>query len=182
MRRWMALIVLTLAGTALAVMPKTWRHASEADFASGEFTDAAVSSRGEISLARRVEVLLPAQDAPAVVSAVVAAGQSLYAASGADSQIYKITGKKVEQFASPPGTIVTALVWTGKDLVAGTGGAKGAGIYRISAQGVVKAVWSDPAAWRYRATSLAHRVMTSRRVCSLRRGADTPRPATLPLA
>ncbi|GAH67215.1 unnamed protein product, partial [marine sediment metagenome] len=70
MRRCTVLIVVLLASAAPAVTPAGWTHTTEKDFASGKFEKTVVNSRGEVSLARKVEVLLDSKDAPAVVSAL----------------------------------------------------------------------------------------------------------------
>ena len=149
MKHWILSVIVLFAGPLYAVTPGSWQNQSEADFATGEFEKTAVNSRGEVSLTRAVKVLVEAKDAPVVVSAVAVVGKDLYAASGADGDIYKVTGEKAAKFATVPGTIVACLTPSGKTLLAGTGG-KGAGIYSVAAdgrvaKGKVTKVWSDPA-------------------------------------
>ncbi len=135
--------LLIISASTWAVTPGTWRHASEASFTTGEFKTTVVNSRGDISLAREIKILMGAKDAPAIVSAVAADGKTIYAASGASGDIYKIADGKSQPFAKLPASIVTALVWTGNDLLAG-GGGNDAGIYRIADDGKVAPVWTDP--------------------------------------
>ncbi|GAH81472.1 unnamed protein product, partial [marine sediment metagenome] len=68
-------------------------------------------------------------------------GKVVYAAAGNEPVIYRITGKKAGKFAKLPGTMVTALVVRGKDLLAGVGG-KDAGIYVVDAKGKARKLWS----------------------------------------
>ena len=64
MRALTALTVLIVATAAIAVSPATWQHATEANFAEGEFDLTVVNSLGEIRLARKIDILLTSGDAP----------------------------------------------------------------------------------------------------------------------
>jgi len=143
MRLWTASVLLLLAAAAPAVTPATWDHTTEADFTKGKFDKSVVTSLGEVRLGREIDILMPAESAPAVVSAVVQAGKTIYAADGTEPVIYQIADGKATRLAKLPGAMVTSLIWTGKDLLAGTGGGKGAGIYRVGADGKVATVWTD---------------------------------------
>ncbi|MCD6365828.1 MAG: hypothetical protein J7M14_08130, partial [Planctomycetes bacterium] len=143
MKRWIILAICVAAAQAAAVSPAEWRHSSEQEFAEGEFTKTVVNSRGEVSLAREVTVLMPSQDAPEIISAVVASGEAIYAGAGSSNDIYRIADGKATKFASPAGTIITSLAWGKRGLLAGTGG-RGAGLYCIDATGKVEKLWSDP--------------------------------------
>jgi len=143
MRLWTASVVLLLTAAAPAVTPATWDHATEADFTKGEFDKTVVSSLGEVRLGRRIDILMPPESAPAVVSAVVRAGKTIYVADGTEPVIYRIENGKASRLAKLPGAMVASLIWTGKDLLAGTGGSTGAGIYRVGADGEVATVWAD---------------------------------------
>ena len=115
MKYRIATAFVLLAGTAVAVTPKVWKHTTEADFSTGEFTDAAVNSLGEVALARRLDVLMAAGDAPVIVSAVAAVDDVIYAASGVGNDLYRIapgtSEDKVQVFTSPPGDIITSVLW-----------------------------------------------------------------------
>lgn len=152
MRRLIAITLALLCGTALGVRPATWRHATEADFADGQFDSTTVNSRGEISLSRRIKVLMAAGAAPPVVSAVVAGRDAIYAASGTTSDIYRIADGKAVKFASLPGAIITSMIppaagiaaADGAVLLAAVGGGdKTCGIYAVDAEGKATALWSD---------------------------------------
>ncbi|MFB3893773.1 MAG: Ig-like domain-containing protein [Phycisphaerae bacterium] len=144
-RSWMPLVPLALAAmcaSAPAVMPATWDQSGESAFARGQFKSTVVNSRGEVMLARDIQVLMNATDAPPVVSSVAVAGKTVYAGSASDNVIFKIEGGKSAKFSEPPGAMVCSLLWTGKELLAGTGGDK-AGVYKIDAQGKAVALWTD---------------------------------------
>jgi hypothetical protein len=144
MRKFAACAAVSVcAGLALGVTPGEWTHATEADFADGEFASTVVNSLGEISLSRQVTILAPSSAAPAVVSAVAPAGKMIYFASGSGSAIYRIREGKTEQFAKTPGAMVCSLLWTGRELLAGVGGQE-AGIYTLDRRGGAKCRWSDP--------------------------------------
>jgi len=138
-----AAAVVLWAGVAWAVSPVTVEHATEADFANGTTDSAVVTSEGQVQLGRELSVLVTSPQAPAVVSALAADGKTLYIASGSDNAIYRYADGKCAKFASPDGTLVSSLLWTGKELIAGTSGAKGAGVYSIDDKGVAKALWTD---------------------------------------
>ncbi|MGA2265906.1 MAG: hypothetical protein ABSH10_05690 [Phycisphaerae bacterium] len=138
------LIVLALSGSALAVAPASWNHASEADFSPGKFKDTAVSSLGQISLSRQISLLMPSGQAPSAVSALAAHDGAVYVASGVRPVIDKIEGRQSKPFAKLPAAMVTSLTWTGKELLAGAGG-QGAGLYAIDAAGKATLRWQDPA-------------------------------------
>lgn len=134
--------VVLSATVASGVAPESWEHATEADFVEGEFDGVVVTSLGELRLSRRLEVLLASDSAPAVVSAVAVHDGSIYAASGTESVIYKLSDGKADVFAEPPGTMVTAMTADGDGLLVGTGG-EDAGLYRIDRRGKVGKLWSD---------------------------------------
>ena len=144
MRLWTLFVVMLCAVGAMAVTPVTWDHASEADFAKGKFESTVVSSLGEVRLAREIKILMSAEAAPAVVSAVVRIGKTIYAASGTEPVVHKIVGQKAEKFVELPGAMIAALLADGDTLLAGTGGGEKAGIYRIDKAGKVKEIWTDP--------------------------------------
>ena len=142
MRYLIAAALMTLAGSALAVAPANWTHSSEADFTGGEFKSTVLSSTGELALSRQVSTLMPSSAELTTVSAVATDGKAVYAGSGTSGMVYRIEGGKSSKWATVPGTIVTSLVWTGKELLAGSGG-DGAGLYAIDSAGKVARRWSD---------------------------------------
>ena len=163
------IVAMALCGAALAVSPAVVTHSSESDFSAGEFKATVVNSLGELSLARQVDLLLPAENAPSAVVAVVGMGDALYALSGKDTAVYRIRGNKSEKFAQPPGTMGTAMLATPKgELLVATGGDEG-GVYLLDEQGKhtrlfhdenVKYVWAMAAgdAGIYIATGVEPRV------------------------
>ena len=147
MNRYLNLIIAVallglLTCVAGGVTPATWSHTTEAHFAKGKFESAVVDARGDISLARKSEILFGSQDAPPVISALAVRGRAIYAGAGNEPVIYCVEGKKFRKFATLPGTTITSLIVRGKDLLAGVGG-DAAGIYSIDNKGKFKKLWSD---------------------------------------
>jgi sugar lactone lactonase YvrE len=136
------LVLCALAATAWAVKPVTWTHQSEADFKPAEQKGTVVDSYGEVLLARQTELLMTADQAPPVVSDVVAHGKALFAADGTGNGIYRIADGKVETFAEVPSTMIACLQGDGKrGLLVGTGG-QGGGVYRVDLKGRTSPVWT----------------------------------------
>jgi hypothetical protein len=136
-----ALLGLLTCG-ALGVTPATWSHTTEAQFIKGKFKSAVLNARGDISLARKSEILFGSADAPPVISAMVVRGRVIYAGAGNEPVIYRVEGKKFKKFATLQGTTITSLAIRGKQLLAGVGGDEG-GIYSLNAGGKAKKLWSD---------------------------------------
>ncbi|MDP6542709.1 MAG: hypothetical protein QGH60_01895 [Phycisphaerae bacterium] len=125
-----------------AVTPATWSHTTQAHFAKGKFKSAVVDARGDISLARKSEILFGSKDAPPVISAMVVRGRAIYAGAGNEPVIYCIEGKKFRKFATLPGATITSLIVRGGELLAGVGGDEAA-IYSIDNKGKFKKLWTD---------------------------------------
>jgi len=126
----------------LAVKPASWSHSTQAHFAKGKFESVVVDQRGDISLARKSDILMGSTDAPPVVSAIVVKGRTVFAGAGNEPVVYAVDGKKFRKFATLPGTMITSLVARGGDLLAGVGG-DNAGVYKIDSKGKIKKIWSD---------------------------------------
>ncbi len=139
---WTALFLVASGGVAWAVTPASFTQTTEADFTRGQMKNLVVTSQGEMTLARPMEILMPNDTAPGAVAAVACNGKTVYVASAGDGTVYKIEGGKAEKFAVAPSTVTCSLLWTGKELLVGTGG-KEAGIFTISDKGEVKPLWSD---------------------------------------
>ena len=139
----LGLVAVLTASAAPGVVPATWTHTTEADFAEGKFDQTVGSSLGEITLGRKLEILLAPEKAPQVVSALAIDGETIYAASGSTNVIYRIQAGQAEAFAEPPGAIITALCVHDGKLLAGTGGGDEAGIYRIDKKGKAELLFAD---------------------------------------
>ena len=135
-------VVLAMVSAAAAVTPASFLHTTEADFSRGQMKSVVATSLGELTLSRQVQVLMPHESAPAVVSSLAVADKAVYAGSGAHGVIYRVEGGKSAKFAETPSSLVSSLLWTGKELLAGTGG-KEAGIYRVDDKGAVKRLWTE---------------------------------------
>ncbi|MFW6132247.1 MAG: hypothetical protein ACOC8F_00005 [Planctomycetota bacterium] len=141
---WVVATVSIVSAAALGVEPGQWRHTTAEDFAAGELDGVMATSRGELRLAPRLEVLLTAADAPPVISTVAVGPDAVYAGAATAAKVYRVADGAAELLASPPGAMITALLQTDDGLLAGTGGEE-AGIYRIDADGEVARVWTDEA-------------------------------------
>lgn len=136
------LMAVVIPSAVLAVQPEVWVHTTEADFAKGEPNQTVVSSHGELTAGRQLEVLVGADDAPTVVSAMALDGETIYFASGTDAAVYRLRAGQSEQVGTLPSTVVTSLRVRDGRLLAGGGGDQ-AGIYRFDDDGQAQALWTD---------------------------------------
>lgn len=132
-----------LASLAGGVTPGLWRHSTQNDFGKALRKNVVVNSHGDATLARKTDILLPAEQAPAVVSALAAHDNVLYAASGVSGQIFRSAGASWEVHAVLPTTIVTCLFVQNGNLLAGGGGER-AGLYAVDPKGTVRTVFRNP--------------------------------------
>ncbi len=134
-------LVVALVAPLSAVTPAEWVHSTEADFAAGEFDGTVVSSLGQLRLGRQTDIVFPVDEAPAVVFALSAAGETLYAGSGVDGVVWRIEDGKAAEFATVPGSMVACLVTVDDGVLVGTGGEE-AGAYHVGKDGAVRKLWS----------------------------------------
>ncbi len=142
MKRVLVLIAILVASPAIAVVPGSWTHRTEADFTGGKFEKTAVNSRGEVTLAREFKLLLKSEDSPVVISKVVRYKGKIYAGAGDKPVVYVLDDCQPREFAKLPGTMITSLIADDKGLLAASGG-KDCGIWRIDAKGKTTKIWSD---------------------------------------
>ncbi|MBN1554824.1 MAG: hypothetical protein JXA11_08760 [Phycisphaerae bacterium] len=142
---WMILgWVMALGGVAaMGVTPGVWRQDSEQDFTKAQRKNTVVDSHGDVTLSRAIEILLPADEAPPVVSAVAVMNDAIYAASGVDGEIFRVADGKAASHAKLPSTIVTCLYPRDGTLLA-AGGGEQAGLYAIAEDKTVKKLFDDP--------------------------------------
>ncbi|HSW44744.1 MAG TPA: hypothetical protein VLM89_04150 [Phycisphaerae bacterium] len=148
---FIAASAFVLVPNALAVKPATWVHEQPKDFTSGDLDNIVVTSRGEVALGRKADTLhVPGEEVEAVNALARAGDGRIYAATGPQGIIYRIDGDKVAQFAKlPDNASVFSLLFTQEGmLLAGTGGAKQARIYKIDGNGKAE-VFHEPAGARY---------------------------------
>lgn len=101
--RAIALIIASTAALtvaippALAAKPSHWTHTTEADFRTGKFEHVVATNLGDLKLSRDVKTLLD-QDASisAVYCMVQAPDGTIYAGTGPQGVLLRITGEKVE--------------------------------------------------------------------------------------
>lgn len=143
MKRWIAGALVGLGGWVWAVTPQVWDQKTEADFARGKFDGTVVTSRGEIGLAREIDILFSGKKAPPVISAVLEKDGEIYAASGTEAVVYRIAEGNAEPFCQLPGTMVASLALEADGtMLAGVGGEE-AGLYRIDEKGQPTKLWSE---------------------------------------
>jgi hypothetical protein len=142
MQRVLMVVAWAASSSALAVAPATWQHSTEADFRAGDSKSAVATSLGELRLARATEILVPSEEAPSAFSAVVTAGETIYAGAAGECAVYRIRGGKMAKLAEPPGATVGCLLWRDGSLLVGTCG-KEAGVYRVDDEGKVAKLWSE---------------------------------------
>ncbi|MBN1942813.1 MAG: hypothetical protein JW849_05905 [Phycisphaerae bacterium] len=142
---WMILgsVVTLLAAAASGVTPGVWRQESQSDFAKAQRKNTVIDSHGDVTLARKIDVLLPSDQAPPVVSALAVVKDAIYAASGVNGEVLRLADGKSEVVATLPATIVTCLYARGDTLLAGGGGEQ-AGLYEINPDKTVKKLFDDP--------------------------------------
>lgn len=135
--------VIALAALAASgVTPGVWRQDGESDFAKSLRKNIVVDSHGDVTLARTIDILLPADVAPPVVSAMAVLDGVIHVGSGVDGKVYRVADGKSELYAELPSTIVTCLAVRGGTLLA-AGGGRDAGLYEIAPDKTVKKLFSD---------------------------------------
>ncbi|MBI4578090.1 MAG: hypothetical protein HY718_00215, partial [Planctomycetes bacterium] len=146
-------VVLTaalVAAPAWAVKPAAWTHEQPKDFLAGEAKNVVISSQGEVMLSRDAKLLLDADKEAGTVNALAQAEDgNIYAATGPNGHIYRVSGEQATKFATLPDGNVFSLVFA-KDgrLLAGTGGGEKARIHAIAPDGKVS-VFSEPKDAKY---------------------------------
>src|SRR5947209_7413037 len=134
---------ITLAALLLAAAPasagkvKLWQTATPADYDRANLRGAAVSSEGAVRLARRLAPL-PGIDAAHVWDVAEDAAGNLYAATGDDGKVFKVTpaGEVSVAYAGPDSQVLCLAVGGDGAVYAGTG--PGGRVVRIAAEGEAK--------------------------------------------
>ncbi len=142
MKHFVVIMIVSICSVGWAVSPATWSKTTEGDYTDGEFDSTVVNSRGQLSLARKLDIVMTSDDAPAVVSAIAVRRDLIFVASGSSNEIQVLDDGERRLFARPPGTMIASLAVDGKNLLAGTGG-EGGGLYRIDSDGEIETVWTD---------------------------------------
>jgi outer membrane protein assembly factor BamB len=146
---------LALAGPCRAAKVKVWHQHTPADYARARLRQAVVSSEGTLRLSRRLRPLTDL-DAGHVWDLAETADGTLYAATGDEGKVYKVTpgGKASVVYAGDQSQVLCLAVAADGAVFAGTG--PGGRIVRIDPQGQARVlcetgasyVWSlavDPA-------------------------------------
>ncbi len=126
--------IFMLTPSLRAVQPHVWLHQDQKHFSEAERNNAVVDSHGDVTPGPQIETLIPSEDAPDIISSISVGGggKTIFAGSGTDGVIYRITGDEVKKYAEIPATVVTTLVPLGGGAVLAGGGGENAGLYGIS--------------------------------------------------
>ncbi len=136
-------VIALLAAAGLGVTPGVWKQDSEKDFANAQRKNIVVDSHGDVTLARAIDILLPADAAPQVISSLAMMDGAIFVGSGVDGNVDQLMDGKAIPYAKLPSTIVTCLLTRDGALLAG-GGGQDAGLYEIAPDKTVKKIFSDP--------------------------------------
>jgi hypothetical protein len=103
---------LAICGLGLAVQPANFDHSSEGDFGPAELDNTAVNSLGEVTLSRKLSVLLPSTaGGPATASSVAPCARgAIFAGSGNEPLVYKVGDGKALKLAELPGAMICCMV------------------------------------------------------------------------
>lgn len=137
-----AAILVSLHSTADASKVKVWQQQTQAQFDKGKFKQAVVSSEGAIRLSRQVKALASLQ-ALNVWSVVEDKAGNLYAATGDEGKIYKVTsdGKSSVAYTSTDSQVLSLANGPDGAIFAGTG--PGGQVIRIAADGSTRVVATE---------------------------------------
>jgi hypothetical protein len=138
-----ALVALLAAHPAAAGKVKVWQAHAPADYDRAALRGAVISSEGALRLSRRLEPL-PGLQAEHVWDVVEDAAGNLYAATGDEGKIFKITpGGEVTVAYAGPDSQVLCLARGGDGAVyAGTG--PGGRVVRLDPDGTAKVFYASP--------------------------------------
>ncbi len=106
MNRFVARSIMTAvmlsAATAWATQPQHWVHESQEDFASGSFSNATLTSQGELILGRTLKPVEFGDAMEFVTSFVQDRGGRVFFSTAPSGKIYRIDGDKTIEYYAPP--------------------------------------------------------------------------------
>jgi len=151
MARRLLLCLLVCCGAAARGVPvEKWVETSAADFDKGQAKAVSVLSLGQVALAPDLKPLLK-DPVPHIWALAADSKGAVYAASGTEPKLLRITGDKVETvFTSPVKTDLEVLaVAVGADDAVYVSAAPSGTLYRIGADGKAEAIHKgdDPYIW-----------------------------------
>src|SRR5438132_4414574 len=138
-----AAVLLCLPSIGQAAKVKVWHHSAPAQFEKARLKHAVISSEGALRLSRQLKPLA-ALEATHVWDVVEDKSGNLFAATGDEGKIYKVTppGKVSVPFASDDSQILCLALASDGVLYAGTG--PGGLVLRIAPDGSGKVLYKSP--------------------------------------
>ena len=144
-------LVLLATHSAWAVKSETWTHEQPKQFLEAKLDNVVVGSDGEVMLGQEFRTLREAKQQAEVINALArAADGMIYAATGPNGIIYRISGEEVSEFATLPkgGSAMSLLFAADGKLLVGTGGGSQARIYALDGAGNAR-LFYEPKGARY---------------------------------
>lgn len=138
-----AAVLLSLPTAGLAAKVKVWHHSSAAQFEKARLKHAVISSEGALRLSRQLKPLA-ALEATHVWDVVEDKAGNLFAATGDEGKIYKVTpdGKVSVAFASEDSQVLCLALASDGTLYAGTG--PSGLLLQIAPDGTGKVLYKSP--------------------------------------
>ena len=135
------LLMLLLAGNAMAVAPQFWRLSAAEEFLAGELEGFAVTSRGELRPAPAMKKVASFTD-PFVLSQTTAPNGDRFFGTGNDGKVYRLRGDDLKLIFTAAEPEVYAVTFANGALLAGT--SPNGKVYRVDPESGKNTVWFDP--------------------------------------
>jgi hypothetical protein len=137
-----ALLLTLSSATAEAGKVKVWHHHTPAQYDKAQFTQAVVSNEGAVRLSRQLQPLT-SLDATHIWDVVEVRDGVLYAATGDEGKIFKITpdGKATVVYASEDSQVLCLALAPDGSIYAGTG--PGGRVVRLDSKGEAKVLYAS---------------------------------------
>jgi hypothetical protein len=135
------LLMLLLAGNALAVAPQFWRLSAAEEFLAGELEGFAVTSRGELRPAPAMKKVASFTD-PFVLSQTTAPNGDRFFGTGNDGKVYRLRGGDLKLLFTAAEPEVYTVTFANGALLAGT--SPNGKVYRVDPESGQHTVWFDP--------------------------------------
>ncbi|HUT33989.1 MAG TPA: hypothetical protein VNE39_10940 [Planctomycetota bacterium] len=149
-RRLLLCVLVWCSAAARGVPVEKWVETSQSDFGKGQAKGVSILTLGQLALAPDLKPLVP-DAAPHIWALAVDAKGAVYAATGTQAKLLRLTGAKVETvFTSPVKTDIEVLaVAVGADGAVYASAAPSGTLYRIAPDGKAEALYKgeEPYIW-----------------------------------